>query len=70
MVDADKKQNKGIRSEKMVRPMKISTRPDVTDLIGQRLRKFYDEVTEQPVPDRFLHLLDQLDEAASSKKSK
>lgn len=70
MVDADKKQNKGNRSEKMARPMKISTRPDVTDLIGQRLRKFYDEVTDQPVPDRFLDLLNKLDEATSSKKSK
>lgn len=70
MVDADKKQNKGNRSEKMVRPMKISTRPDVTDLIGQRLRKYYDEVAEQPVPDRFLDLLDKLDEVTSSKKSK
>ena len=69
MVDANKKQNKASGSEKMVRPMKISTMPDVTDLIGQRLRKYYDEVADQPVPDRFLDLLNKLDEA-SSKKSK
>ncbi|MEP6828621.1 MAG: NepR family anti-sigma factor [Aestuariivirga sp.] len=50
--------------------MKTSSKPDVTDLIGQRLRKYYDEVADQPVPDRFLHLLDKLDEATSSKKSK
>lgn len=70
MVDANKKQNKGNGSEKMVGAMKVSTRPDVTDLIGQRLRKYYDEVADQPIPDRFLNLLDKLDEATSPKKSK
>lgn len=36
-------------------------RPDVSDLIGQRLRSFYDDVSKQPVPDRFLDLLKKLE---------
>ena len=39
----------------------------VHDMIGRKLREFYDDVTQQPVPDRFLGLLDEL-EAASRKK--
>ena len=57
-------------NDKMVRPMKRSSKPDVTDLIGQRLRKLYDEVAEQPVPERFLHLLDKLEQATLAKKPK
>ena len=70
MVEDDKKQGKGKAFEKKVRPMKSSSKPDVTDLIGQQLRKYYDEVADQPVPDRFMQLLDKLDEATSSKKMK
>jgi Anti-sigma factor NepR len=38
-------------------------RPEVSDLIGERLRTFYDEVAKQPVPDRFVELLKQLEAA-------
>ena len=47
--------------------MKALSKPQVTDLIGQRLRNYYNEVADQPVPDRFLSLLDKLDEATSKK---
>lgn len=50
--------------------MKSSPKPDVTDLIGQQLRKYYGQIVDQPVPDRFLELLDRLDEATSIKKMK
>ena len=30
------------------------------DLIGQNLRRVYDEVASEPLPDRFKDLLDQL----------
>jgi hypothetical protein len=70
MVEDEKKQRNFKSAEKKVRPMKTSSKPDVTDLIGQQLRKYYDEVADQPVPDRFLNLLNKLDEAASSKKIK
>ena len=43
--------------------------PEIHDLIGQRLRSFYDEVAKQPVPDRFVELLNQLEAKSSPKKS-
>jgi hypothetical protein len=42
--------------------------PEIHDLIGQRLRSFYDEVAMQPVPDRFVELLNQLEAKSSPKK--
>ena len=38
-----------------------SGKPPVLDMIGRRLRDYYDEVARQPVPDRFLDLLNQLE---------
>jgi len=35
--------------------------PLVQSHIGRRLRSMFDEVASQPVPDRFLELLDQLE---------
>jgi Anti-sigma factor NepR len=43
-------------------------KPEVSDLIGERLRSFYDDVAKQPVPDRFLDLLNQLQAASSPEK--
>ena len=43
--------------------------PEIHDLIGQRLRSFYDEVATQPVPDRFLELLNQLEAKSAPKKA-
>jgi hypothetical protein len=37
--------------------------PHVQEQIGRRLAAAYDEVLRQPVPERFLLLLDQLDQA-------
>jgi hypothetical protein len=36
--------------------------PDVKDHISRQLRALYDEVANQPVPDRFMDLLGRLDE--------
>ena len=33
--------------------------------IGRRLKAYYDDVASEPVPDRFLSLLDALDAAES-----
>ncbi len=66
MVEDEKKHNKK-QFESKIQPVKAPTKPDVTDLIGQRLRTYYSEVAEQPVPDRFLSLLDKLDEATAKK---
>jgi Anti-sigma factor NepR len=38
-----------------------SAKPPVYDIIGRRLREFYDDVAHQPVPDRFAELLNQLE---------
>jgi Anti-sigma factor NepR len=35
--------------------------PNVKDHIGRQLRALYDEVAAQPVPDRFMELLNRLD---------
>ena len=44
--------------------------PEMADLIGQRLRSFYDDAAKQPIPDRFLDLLKKLEEANSTKDEK
>ena len=44
------------------------SQPEIYDLIGQRLRNFYDEVAQQPVPDRFVELLNQLEAKSPQKK--
>ena len=36
--------------------------------IGKRLKAFYDDFASEPVPDRFLSLLDALDAAESASK--
>lgn len=36
--------------------------------IGDQLRAMYDELMQQPVPDRFKELLDQLDEKGNGPK--
>lgn len=50
--------------------MKTSAKPQVSDLIGQRLRTFYQDVAKEPIPDRFIDLLKKLEAASSGKKSK
>jgi hypothetical protein len=35
---------------------------DLKDYIGRQLKALYDEVANQPVPDRFKELLDRLDQ--------
>ena len=73
MVKDDKKTPKTAKpekkTEKKIEKMNHSpAQPEVYDLIGQRLRNYYDEVAKQPVPDRFMDLLSQLEAKTSSKK--
>ena len=44
-------------------------KPQVSDVIGQRLKTYYDELAAQPVPDRFLDLLDQLESTSRPEKA-
>jgi hypothetical protein len=39
-------------------------RPAVHEMIGRRLRLHYEELQQQPLPDRLSELLEQLDDAA------
>jgi hypothetical protein len=57
------------KTEKKTEKMnQAPNQPEIYDLIGQRLRNFYDEVAQQPVPDRFVELLNQLEAKSSQKK--
>ena len=42
--------------------------PEIQAKIGQQLRKIYDDMVSQGVPDRFADLLDQLDKQNDSEK--
>lgn len=47
--------------------------PDLQSQIGRRLMALYDDVLQQPVPDRFRQLLDELDQktgVAEAKRAK
>jgi hypothetical protein len=58
------------KTEKKIEKMNHApVQPEGHDLSGQRLRSFYDEVATQPVPDRFVELLKQLEAKSSPKKS-
>lgn len=48
--------------------MKSSLRPDASELIGKRLRKYYEDVTSQTLPDQFKVLLAKLDKVASNRQ--
>jgi len=52
------------RTEPMAAKARLSP---VYNIITARLRDYYDDVAKQPVPDRFVELLDQL-EAKTKKK--
>ena len=39
-------------------------RPAAHELIGRRLKLYYEELQQQPLPDRLAELLDELDRAA------
>ena len=71
MVEFDKKTR---NSKKMagklpvLSPSSAKAEPQIQDLIGRRLKAYYDDVVNEPVPDRFVELLNRL-EAKSSTKS-
>lgn len=51
-------------------PARISPEPKLDNVsqgrIGDQLRAMYDDLIQQPVPERFKDLLDQLDKAKTS----
>ena len=49
---------------------KAVPKPELTGQIGNKLRSVYNEVLSQPVPDRFLDLLRELDTVVAQKGRK
>ena len=49
-----------------LRVKKTTTKPEISDQIGRQLRSVYNDVLAQPVPDRFLDLLKDLDTLSPS----
>jgi len=45
----------------------VALGPELQAHIGRQLRAVYDEVAQQPVPDRFLQLLDELERKQAHK---
>lgn len=44
-----------------LRVKKTTAKPEIADQIGRQLRSVYNDILAQPVPDRFLDLLKDLD---------
>jgi hypothetical protein len=44
------------------------TSPDIRDKLGEQLRAMYRRPEEEPLPDRLLHLVRQLDQPRSGRK--
>jgi hypothetical protein len=60
------------KQEKMTTAQSNSIRagaPQPNASISRKLREFYDAVQEEGIPDRFLELLERLDEAEKNAKS-
>jgi hypothetical protein len=51
-----------------LQPGLSSRRPNGLDaMIGKKMRAMYDELLHQPIPDRFVELLKQIDQARENK---
>lgn len=51
-------------------PRKSASKTEIAEQIGLQLRSIYDDVLAQPVPGRFLDLLQQLENASRTGHSK
>jgi hypothetical protein len=70
---ADPKETSTAKEERTTAPVnalatargrKTAPKPEIIDQIGLRLRGVYNDVLMQPIPDRFLDLLGQLEAGA------
>lgn len=50
------------------RVRKASARPEIAEQIGQQLTRVYKDIVDQPVPDRFLELLQALEAGTPPQK--
>ena len=58
--NAPRRQQRG-KPFSSLRVKKTTAKPEISDQIGRQLRSVYNDVLDQPVPDRFLDLLKNLD---------
>jgi Anti-sigma factor NepR len=65
--DRDKGQF-NVQSQDMYRFSHMPSRPTAQDLIEEKLRAFYDEVSQEPIPERIEVLLRQLDRVQHNRK--
>jgi hypothetical protein len=70
---ADRKQKPGkmpkLKTDKsMILPSPSLGVMPVRDVIGEKLRAYYENMASEPVPDRFADLLKQLEAATEPKK--
>ena len=54
-------QHRGKPLTSSLRAKKPIAKPEVSDQIGRQLRTVYNDILSQPVPDRFMDLLKDLD---------
>ncbi len=68
MEDRDNKDDAESRPDMTPSP-NGSTDLGSSSAIGKRLKAYYDDVASEPIPDRFLSLLDALDAAEGAPKT-
>jgi len=61
-----KKYSSGVSVGKTIMEAKLEQETVIDRAIGAKLRALYDEVAREPVPDRFIELLKQLDDKKPS----
>jgi hypothetical protein len=65
----DQREPAKVKTLAAARARKTATNPEIVEQIGQRLRSIYNDVLAQPVPDRFLELLRNLEDTRDSEAS-
>jgi hypothetical protein len=60
-------QSAGPPGKRDTTPVRNALEPELQDHIGMQLRSVYDEVLNEPVPDRFLKLLAELERKQADK---
>ena len=60
--------NLDVKKEQTERDKSRSPRARVSVRIGRELRRMYDDVVQEPIPDDFLDLLKKIDEAGKERK--
>lgn len=61
--------NDKMKPNEQISPNVQGTAGDSSEMISQKLKELYDSVCEEGVSDRFLDLLERLDQAEKSSRS-